>query len=613
VQFGGAKPEADALQRRMTEYIRRDFNIVTEVNTQEELFLNKNGTPITVGIATNVPTLENAVNNGADVVAVRGTINNVPTLQLHNDVTLTGGRFLLPNGVDFRVSKGGALVALPNSDLVIVGKNDTIRDISLTVTGNSGFNAIRNNFDDVALTGSSVGRLLIDNTKMNGGGVTIKVRDGSRDSKVILTNNEIEMGDITGTLARDAVHLEVGPNPITTVPSRMDATIAHNVIEFGNFSGALNPNLNGIANIALGGSTLSFSGGINGNVIRFGNFDNLSFINAGIFNNVDGASTMSFNGGLNNNKLSFGNVIGNSEIFAGILNQVNNASTLSFNGGMNFNQLTFGNLGNLATAGEVALGIGNLITNNSTLSFNGGMNFNWLTYGNLDLGSVIGGIFNSSDNSTISFNGGMNFNQITFGNLHLANVQAAIFNASDNNSSVSFDGGMNQNRIRYGNMNTAFTDAIFNIAVNNSTLSFNGGMNADIVSFLNLTNNSVANGIHNEADNGSTMTFGTALFNNGFNNNALNFGTIDGTSLASGFQTVAVQSTITYDGFHDDALNFVSGFIVNNAYTFNGNAATITVNVADGGLVFHNANFVNGGHAFLPTVTGAVITFNPGP
>ena len=154
--FGGDKKRAhrQGIRKRMTEYVRRDLDVITSSNPKIPFTLatNPDGSIITVQVAKTLEELNTGISGGANVLAIDGTIIATSDLTLGNGVTVTGGRYTFGNNITIELSKGGTLQA--GGVQINVNKNNTFRDLNL---------------QNVVILGSAgdIGNFVVDNLTFN--------------------------------------------------------------------------------------------------------------------------------------------------------------------------------------------------------------------------------------------------------------------------------------------------------------------------------------------------------------------------------------------------------------------------------------------------------------
>jgi hypothetical protein len=127
----GARPDQKpkGIGKRMIEYVRRDYDIISTANKNESLqLLEKSpGSPVNVNIVTSFSELQTATGNGADVIALQGVATGTDGMTtLANSQTLTGKNYVFGDNVTIQLSTGGTFA----NEKIIVGTDNTIRDLT---------------------------------------------------------------------------------------------------------------------------------------------------------------------------------------------------------------------------------------------------------------------------------------------------------------------------------------------------------------------------------------------------------------------------------------------------------------------------------------------------
>lgn len=595
LSFGGINNAANLseLSRHMMDRVDRDIDIVSSQNTTNSSYLltNSSGTPLTVAVATDTTTLDNAVNNGADIVAVDGTITNVSTLSLQDNQILTGGNYYHNSSITVPLATSGSLVAANNTDLIQVASNNTIEEIDLQVS--NGNTAIRNPISSgvaFAYVGPSVGSMTIKNVTSNGP-MTFAVGDGSTDSNITIKNNTLALGNVTD---EPGIYVSAQGDSSVTVNK-----IDDNQISFGNNIRNIGIQLTSLSldpeNGADGGTSSLTVGTVDNNTISMLGNGDVGVAIGGVINrnyngNTSNTNAITLNSVSNNLIIltgiqSYGIVsLGNSGITSNpLINYTNNTDNVAtFNIGAISNN-TIGIAGN-------SVGIANLI--NNPLGYNAAANtdqngnslgtsgstttitsINSNTITSLGTNSVA--IFNSQGSSFPTNSVNNSDNLISSMSIGTINNNLLNFNASGSNSgvfnAVGSQGNTNQNQLislsindlsnnivqisDTGNTNYAF----YNLAYNDT-----GGMQ-NTITLPNTTNNTITyagggGGIDNEgyavqtdSQNGgiATITVGTdpLIGTGGFYGNTINLGGSGGASTGIGLHPSLLSLTTAINIF----------------------------------------------------------------
>ncbi|NGX30898.1 MAG: Invasin [Chlamydiae bacterium] len=176
------KSRPTGLHKRMTEYVRRDFNIVTAPNNAPFQRLNHpDGSPYTVIVAKNRQELDIAIGNNPNIVALDGASGGSTASTLNDDQFFTGGIFPFGDQHEIRLSNGGTI-----ENGIILGKNNTLRDLT---------------FENAQLTNDPttkphVGTLLVEYVSFNNLGsnaIEMVIGAAGTNSTITLQNNTLNV------------------------------------------------------------------------------------------------------------------------------------------------------------------------------------------------------------------------------------------------------------------------------------------------------------------------------------------------------------------------------------------------------------------------------------
>lgn len=252
------------MQQYMQDEIKR--NAGTLIDSYDETFTssgkhrNAAGDLYTVAKVSDEAAFDYAIDNFADVIAVQGSIDGLSTKVLNDNQTLTGGDHTLGDGTILALGDNGKLTAAAGHDLIRVGKNNRIENITLHAAEDEKMNVISNDGR------TSVGNLTIDNVKTNSG-MQFIVQDGGADNNISITHSVFTMPDGDEQTAIYAL-LQSGA---------MSLNIANNTIIFGNGSSNYGIYLYSFA-VAAGVNSVIYSTSINNNDISFKNGSSSSAI-----------------------------------------------------------------------------------------------------------------------------------------------------------------------------------------------------------------------------------------------------------------------------------------------------------------------------------------------
>lgn len=323
---GGSR--LNRMQQHMVDPALRDINIVSTNNktvTQQQQLATTNGRNTNVTQVSSNTDVNSAIGNtNVDVIAVQGTIANAnPTsTTLATGQTLTGGMYTFNyNGqmVSVQVSSGGELQSTSGStNLIKVGKNNTVRDIKLTMVG-----ATNTNGSNVAILGDSsvnaLGTLEIDNVTSNG--IISVPRSGSTQSATVnIVNSTFDIGTVWAPTNIPAIgQFDLSNSASLTITVDNSKLISNSTKEIvglrvqcqtsssATVTGISNSNINGSdAGIVLGasGGTITVTGDIANNVIDGGSATDANETGLLIFGFSSNPSTFIMNGAIKNNTIT---------------------------------------------------------------------------------------------------------------------------------------------------------------------------------------------------------------------------------------------------------------------------------------------------------------------
>lgn len=359
--FGGNKTaKLTGIERRMLDYVQRDYNIVTagNSNASQRTLTKADGSPVNVKVAMDPYSLNQGITNNADVIMVRGTISGLSTVKLNNNQTITGTNYSFDNGKILTLPGAGTLNNQgSNSPLLQVANNNTITNLNLQV--DPGQIAIQN------ANGKSVGQLNINGINTNGR-INIAINDSSKNSSIILQNNTVNIGDVNGASSSDvvsAVGLDISNHTQAT------ATMTNNRIVVGDNNSA--GYAYGVSSRVYENSKLDFTGGLNNNFIQVGNNNVGDYsIMGAVFNTARNNSIINYSGGVDGNHLTMGEVIDVNSYGFGIYNNAFQGSQINFNGGYINNTIDVGHYIGGAT-GVSTSGIYNYVLDDSAINYDG--------------------------------------------------------------------------------------------------------------------------------------------------------------------------------------------------------------------------------------------------
>ena len=581
------RPEPSAtndIRSRMTEYVRRDINVVTQEKNLVYQAYEKNGTVWEFANIDNSTQFNSVLNNATqpNAYVINGNVDaNAGNIQLQDNMLFTGWKFEYEPGHFFALTNQmGTINAPQDSDLFILGSNNTIRDLNLFVTQNTGgqpYYVLKNNgsnpggFPNNAAddpSGSTVGTLVVDNINATGA-LFVAVGDGSQDSNVTVTNSTFNMGGTTG--------FDQYTSPTVDDPY---ASVDNSAINLETWNAS--------------GMTVS---AVDNNTVNMG--DNVKFgIGITILNNSTGTQTIHSVSGntviigandLGDNPTNHGVVHGILVANFGIQNidLVNNntitVGALDSNNNRHFHGIIFYN-----------------DYNTSTQTITGSVNNNTINigdYAGVNGGYAIGIFFNNYGIQDIS--GTVSANTITFGD----NVGAGP-NSNGYVSGIEFDNCYTAGTIPQCTAATSQTIG----AVNDNMITF--GINAGSstgsavygIYFDNAANNTISSSQSVESVGNNAVTFG--------NNPGANGGTAYGFYFENDATGTSIINNVTG--------NTVIGTPTYNIYILNTAAAnTMTINIHDANGISVNgvaaqenalSNANNGADVYIDTINGNDIT-----
>ena len=119
------------IAKRMYEYVRRDYDIISTGNNDApmQLLEKSPGNPVNVNIVTDFAQFTTALTNGADVIALQGTASaGASGSILAAGQTLTGKNYVFGDNISIQLSTGGTF----DDGIIQVSSNNTIRDMTMT-------------------------------------------------------------------------------------------------------------------------------------------------------------------------------------------------------------------------------------------------------------------------------------------------------------------------------------------------------------------------------------------------------------------------------------------------------------------------------------------------
>jgi hypothetical protein len=234
-------------------------------------------------------------------VLVVGPVSDLNNVQLKDGLVLEG-------------SAGSVLEASPNATtLLTVGKNTRIENLTLTLHNTQQARAIQNN------AGNSVKNLTIDGVHTNGI-IHIDLTDGSTDSTVTLTNNEIHLAAYPAT--------DNAPLGGIVLKAENNSRLIMNEIAQNTITGLATDNF-GIYSYAGTHGTITYAGDLHNNTLStHGTFT------AGLYNEANGGK-ITVTGNVTHNNIT----LNEAKFGAAIYNHSNHNGDIEISGAYLANEL----------------------------------------------------------------------------------------------------------------------------------------------------------------------------------------------------------------------------------------------------------------------------------
>lgn len=421
--LGVGPAKLSTMQHHMVEQSLRDIDLVISGNRQSSTTVSKakteSGRDIQVNQVTSTSAYNSAVGDATiDIIAVQGVLANAnpSATALASGQGVTGGSYVIVvNGtpVTVQMSTGGELQSPSGSNLVKLGRNNTIRDITLTMV--SPGNADTNNraiYSDSTV--DVMGNISISNVQSNGK-VDISRTGAAQSGTVIITDSNF------------------------TAPSTWNPT---SLPAIGQFTTASNATLN----ITLQNSTFAsnsatqqvvgvrFKAQSNSNMtVESVQNCNINGSDGGLVNGLE-SGNITYNGGIIGCTIDSGSAVNPSEV--GILNY------------------KFGSNGILQIKGA--------ISNNTITATSEGVSFS--NFGGAGIGTFLfdGGFINNTVTTTdaICFSVGTNTGDVTtingfYGNHFSSNL--GVFNISLSRATTTVNVGQGSTGLSAANYNATVT------------------------------------------------------------------------------------------------------------------------------------------------------------
>ncbi len=343
ISAGTPTRKLSIMQRHMTEQPLRDIDVVSNSGSatsgSSTIALDDTGKAIQVFLPDpGASPADQFGNPDVKVIAVSGVHTNFDTTKMLADgQILTGGKHTITvNGQEIavQVSQGGEIRANDSTGLITVSKNNTIKDLTITVE-NQGTTAESNRAIILNNAENEAGTITIDNVSSNG--TVYILRNGaaqSCDIHILNSNFETASSWSPATVATvTTIHAQGGAsitgkinkNTIKTndsgsveiaglrIISESSSSIVLSELQNNNFTSSDD----GITIQNIGNSNFQLTGDMSGNTVIAGikrnNFKNGLFI----WSDPAGDGTIEFIGAIRNNfidstgrTLSIGNVGG---------------------------------------------------------------------------------------------------------------------------------------------------------------------------------------------------------------------------------------------------------------------------------------------------------------
>lgn len=350
--FGGSR--LNRMQQHMVDPALRDIDVVSATDnstfTSASLAKNANGGSLVVKQTDNSNFNAAVGDSNVNVIAVQGVVTNANSLgtTLATNQTITGGSVAISvdNGsqIQAQVSTGGELQSVSAAtNMIKLGKNNVIRDITLTMVNPSNANG-----SNIAISADSavndLGTATIQNVTTNGA-ISIPRSGSSQIANVVISGSTFNIGSTWAPTNIPAVgQFDISTNATFSLTVDNSSFISNSTKEIVSLrvsaasgsnvtvTGITNSNLNGTdAGVVLSvqGGNLHITGDIANNTIDGGSssLHNEAGLILFTFGNTPGTLTM--DGYIKNNTIT------GTDLGLELINFGGNAiSTIRVNGGI---------------------------------------------------------------------------------------------------------------------------------------------------------------------------------------------------------------------------------------------------------------------------------------
>jgi hypothetical protein len=555
----GKSHTSSRLQEYMLDYVRFYPHAIQEhIEATPPTLYTQNGTTVIFDKVETASDLHTALTDNSTVVIIKNNFQLAAPETIGNGKYITGQNYEYMPGLFMNISGNTTLPTLTaalNSNLFVLGQNDTLIDLNLMIKQTAtGVDKIDNIYILTNNNNNSIGSLNVDNLTANGG-VYINVGDATNSSNISITNSTLNSINLqTSTISSGMTIANIEGN-------KVNASMTFDNIGIQNIA---NVNSNTVGNITfnnIGGGTQTISN-VNSNILQTGR---ISFYNNKGTQNISSVNNNTLSSSLGLILFFNGSSSGvATQNISNVNNNILNLAAINFNNENNGTQNIVNVSGNQMTFGDS-------VQNMNAIYFNN----------------------NSTNAQTIT---NVTDNQITFGN-GASNVNGIYFNNS--NTGVQNIVNTNANNIAFGNYAYA-TNAIY-FSNKNLNLIFNSSI---IQNITNVNNNQITFGDYAGVGGGDT-TYGIFFQNVADQNmtaqsivsvigNIINFGNYAGAGViqAIGGDTIGVVGILFDVEEGSKPIVHTIGTVNNNTITFKNYAGTILNGLVGqvSGIYFHNTS-----------------------
>jgi hypothetical protein len=197
--FGSSRKRLSPMERRMTDPVIRDIDIVSqsgafgEVETATETADGETLTVITPSSVADTTALNNALTSaGANTVIIDGEIEATAQVNMAAGQTLVGGGNITvksPSGREAVLTVSGGKISTTNTSLITLlqmGNNSTLTGMTVSNSNNDGTGTFT--IDAQGITGATIENSTITAFGATGGGLAI---DGLNSTNLVVRNNTV--------------------------------------------------------------------------------------------------------------------------------------------------------------------------------------------------------------------------------------------------------------------------------------------------------------------------------------------------------------------------------------------------------------------------------------